>query len=183
MTEKVTPVRMQDFGVFEATRKVPAAACYLLPPEEGLKTVVEKIQAHGVTVEALTAPLTAEVENFTIDDVHHAERPFQGHREVKLTGKFVRESRTFPGGTLLVRTAQPLGALAAYLLEPESEDGLTAWNFLDAYLSPGKVYPIARVMQAQNVATRILEARNTPEAPGRSGANRRSTEGESQHEE
>ncbi|MHB8095905.1 MAG: hypothetical protein ACYDH0_13315, partial [Candidatus Aminicenantales bacterium] len=35
-----------------------------------------------------------------------------------------------------VRTAQPLGSLAAYLLEPESDDGLFVWNFFDRDVVP-----------------------------------------------
>ena len=44
------------------------------------------------------------------------------------------EKRDFPAGTLVVRTAQPLGNLAAYLLEPESDDGLIVWNAFDRAL-------------------------------------------------
>jgi hypothetical protein len=48
-------------------------------------------------------------------------------------------------GTLLVRTGQPLGSLAVYLLEPQSADGLVTWNFLDAELKEGKEFPVLRV--------------------------------------
>ena len=37
--------------------------------------------------------------------------------------------RRVPAGTVVVKTAQPLGSLAAYLLHERSEDGLTAWGF------------------------------------------------------
>jgi hypothetical protein len=39
---------------------------------------------------------------------------------------------------------QPLARLAFYLLEPASDDGLTAWNALDEYLKDAKTYPILR---------------------------------------
>ena len=39
-----------------------------------------------------------------------------------------------PAGSLVVRTDQPLGRLVFYLLEPESNDGLTTWNVLDEAL-------------------------------------------------
>ncbi|HLK59186.1 MAG TPA: M14 family metallopeptidase [Chthonomonadaceae bacterium] len=162
--DKITPVKMQDYGEFEATRKVPAAQAYLLAPEPGLRAVVEKLQAQGVTMEELTAPLTTEVESFTIAEVNQAGRPFQGHSEVRLKGQFAPKTLTFPVGTLLIRTAQPLGILAAYLLEPESDDGLVTWNFLDAYLGPGKVYPAQKCMHLENAATRILSP-ITPMAP------------------
>jgi hypothetical protein len=62
---------------------------------------------------------------------------------------------TFESGTAIVRTAQPLGLLAAYLLEPESDDGLVNWNFLDAYLSEGKIYPIYKLMTDAKTSSRI----------------------------
>ena len=153
---KYTVVKMQDFGMFAAKRSVPAARAYLFKPEEGTRVVVEKLRAHGVAVEELTATLTVEVESFLIDAMRKSPRAFQGHNEVKLTGAFRKETQTFPAGTILVRTAQPLGRLAAYLLEPESDDGLTNWNFLDAYLAPGKVYPIYKMMQDARPAGRLL---------------------------
>ena len=39
---------------------------------------------------------------------------------------------------------QPLARLAFYLLEPASDDGLVAWNFLDEQLKDAKTYPILR---------------------------------------
>ena len=41
-------------------------------------------------------------------------------------------------------TAQPLGILAAYLLEPASEDGVVTWNLLDTELATGRAHPILR---------------------------------------
>jgi hypothetical protein len=40
---------------------------------------------------------------------------------------------------------QPLARLAFYLLEPASDDGLVAWNYLDEQLKDAKTYPILRV--------------------------------------
>ncbi len=50
-----------------------------------------------------------------------------------------------PAGTLVVKTAQPLGHLAVGLLEPRSEDGLATWNFLDAGLKAGDDFPVMRL--------------------------------------
>jgi hypothetical protein len=155
--DKITRVKMLDYGTYAATRNVPAAFAYLLPPEPELSAAVGKLIDHGITVEELTAPLTAEVDDFLIENVNRAERLFQGHREVKLTGRFQKETVTFPTGTVLVRTAQPLGVLAAYLLEPESDDGLVTWNFLDPLLAPGKVFPVHKLMRATSVPSRILQ--------------------------
>jgi hypothetical protein len=45
---------------------------------------------------------------------------------------------------LEVRTDQPLGRLVFYLLEPASDDGVVAWNYLDEQLKDATLYPILR---------------------------------------
>ena len=71
--------------------------------------------------------------------------------------------RQFPAGTLVIRTAQPLGRLAALLLEPESEDGFVAWNFFDEHLKAGGEFPVYRVPSGQTLVDRA-----GPSARGRS---------------
>jgi hypothetical protein len=57
-----------------------------------------------------------------------------------------RTATTIGGGWNIVRLGQPLGTLAVYLLEPESDDGLTHWGFFDDALQPGNDFPILRVV-------------------------------------
>jgi hypothetical protein len=154
--DQFTAVPMLDYEVFTATRSVPQGRAYLFPPDAGLREVTEKLLAHGIAVEELTAPLNVGVENFMITNVNTNPRRFQGHHEVKLAGRFHKETVTFPEGSRLVRTAQPLGTLAAYLLEPETDDGLVTWNFLDPYLAPGKVYPISKLTTDARISARLL---------------------------
>ena len=156
LEDKFTPVKMQDYGVFAAKRSVPTARAYVFRREDGTRAVIDKLLQHGIAVEELTSPLTTEVESFVIDSVKKAARPFQGHTAVTLSGKYKKETLTFPAGSILVRAAQPLGTLAAYLLEPESDDGLTSWNFLDTYLGEGKVHPVFKVMVDFAAASRHL---------------------------
>jgi hypothetical protein len=47
----------------------------------------------------------------------------------------------------VVRSGQPLGILATYLLEPESDDGFATWNVLDAFIERGREYPVVRIVQ------------------------------------
>jgi hypothetical protein len=94
---------------------------------------------------------------FHIEDVKLNKEKSQGHREVTLKGAYEDKTMEFSSGTLLVRQAQPLGLLAAYLLEPESEDGLVTWNFFDSYLEPHKNFPICKLMRNVNLSSRVLE--------------------------
>src|SRR5262245_61324458 len=156
MTEnKFTPTPMPDYGIFTATKSLTLPRAYIFRNEDGMKTVVAKLLAHGVAVEELTEPMTAEVESFVIDDVKKAGRAFQGHAEVKLKGRTQKERVQFPAGSILVRTSQPSASLIFYLLEAESDDGFVNWNFLDAYLEKGKTYPIYRITSEANPPSRL----------------------------
>ncbi|MEW5902630.1 MAG: hypothetical protein AB1715_14280, partial [Acidobacteriota bacterium] len=91
-----------------------------------------------------------------LKEIRASERPYQGHRLNQVKGEYVVERRDFPAGTHFVPTAQSLGSLAAYLLEPESDDGLLVWNFFDRYLVPqwsrelGN-YPVYRLLRPANL--------------------------------
>jgi hypothetical protein len=131
--DAVTPVKMLDYGLFAAARSVPLARAYLIPRKEGVGIIVEKLQAHGIVVEELARPLTTAVDTFTIEKVTRAPRRFQGHDNAKVTWKSDEEKIRFVAGTYFVRTSQPLGLLAAYLLEPESDESLASWKFFGCF--------------------------------------------------
>ncbi len=154
MEDKVTPVTMEDFGMFSATRTVKAPRAYLFSFDE---KIVEKCLQHGIAVEELTAELITEVECLTIGGIEKSKRKIQGHLETKLTGEYTSQQITFPRKTIVVRTAQPLGALVCYLLEPESDDGLVTWNFFDSQLEVGKTFPVYKLMKPKNIASVLLE--------------------------
>jgi murein tripeptide amidase MpaA len=154
---KFKTVRMDDYGIFAAKGSVTAPRAYIFKPEKNLENVIEKLVQHGIAVEELTSTLQTEVDVFTIGSVTRSQRTFQNHREMKITGTYRKESMTFPAGTIIVRTAQPLGRLVCYLLEAESDDGLVDWNFFDSYLETGKTFPVYKVMQNVNTASRLLE--------------------------
>jgi len=97
--------------------------------------VLDNLLAHGIVVERLREPATLAVEAFTAREVSTERRPNQGHWTTAVKGDYATQERTFPAGTYYVSTAQVLGPLAAALLEPESDDGLLAWNFFDRHLA------------------------------------------------
>ncbi|MGH7483823.1 MAG: M14 family metallopeptidase [Longimicrobiales bacterium] len=119
---------------------VPAA--YLVPP--GLEDTIALLEAHGVAYQRLPRETALRVEEFHIDSMAIAERPFQGHHERTLFGAYLPTGRAVPAGTLVVPVDQPLGRLVFSLLEPRSDDGVVAWNVLDVALQGAAVYPIRR---------------------------------------
>jgi len=149
--DSVTPMMMEDFGMFAATRRVRVPQAYVFKYE---KPIVDKLLQHGIKVEELTADTALEVETFAVDSQTKAPRPFQGHLEASINGKYSTEKTTFPAGTVIVRTAQPLGRLVFYLLEPESDDGLGTWNFFDPYITPGQPHPVHKLMTLGKITTR-----------------------------
>jgi hypothetical protein len=137
-------------GRFEPTLSVPRPHAYIIPP--GFDHLVEKLRQHGIAVEPFTGD--ALFERYTVTRVQRSERAFQNHVMQKLDVTCARGKATFAPGSHIVRTAQPLGTLAVYLLEPQSEDGLATWNFLDDVLKEGAAYPIVRVRSRDDISVR-----------------------------
>ena len=135
-------IRMPVYDRFVPARREAFAAAYLIPPH--LAEVVTLLRRHGVAVERLTGGWQGTAERFMIDSLTVGPL-FEGHRTVQLEGQWGTASGfTAIPGWFLVRTDQRLGILAAYLLEPASEDGIATWNFLDRELQARAPYPIVR---------------------------------------
>ncbi len=135
----------------EATASVARPFAYLIPAS--MTGVVETLQRHGISVEELREDVELDVEAARIDAVTKAMRPFQGHSLVEVAATEQPVSRRMPAGTIVVRTAQPLGSLVVYLLEPASEDGMTTWNFFDESLAVGQEFPVLRLPKATPILT------------------------------
>ncbi|WP_396216423.1 M14 family metallopeptidase [Gemmatimonas sp.] len=108
-------------------------------------TARELLTAHGISFRVLPAPATVTGQEFVIDTVNVSGRPFQGHREVSVDGRWRDVSRQLPAGTLVVQSGTRRDLLALLLLEPESDDGFLTWNVFDASLGTGKVAPVVRL--------------------------------------
>jgi hypothetical protein len=137
-------VKMPVFERFRPTLVAQMPTRYVIPQSD--TQVVHVLRQHGITVgqaaESTNTQPAGATYVFAIDSAVTAARPFQGHREMRLTGSWKNEARQITPGSFIVPTNQPLGLLAAYLLEPQSDDGLVTWNFLDSQLKPGGIYPI-----------------------------------------
>jgi hypothetical protein len=103
------------------------------------------LRLHGIRVERSDSAWTARGESFVIDSIITSPRPFQGHHEVRLKGRWEGGLQRLPAGSFLVPTAQPRGFLIVYLLEPESDDGFSTWNFFDQRLQKGGRFPVTRI--------------------------------------
>ena len=147
-TGRYVTVRMPVFDRFEPTLRATMPFRYILRASDS--AAVRVLRAHGITVATAKAtfPGADEMANgyvFLIDSAVAAVRPFQGHREMRLVGKWRSATRKVEPGSFVVDATQPLGRLAVYLLEPQSDDGLVTWNYFDAALKPGGEYPVLKV--------------------------------------
>ncbi|MCA8947863.1 MAG: hypothetical protein KDE27_00070, partial [Planctomycetes bacterium] len=139
-----SPERMPVLRAFKARtqRKLPNAWAVLQPS----KAVIELLGRHGIEFETLTAAQAAYAERFRVSKKKKPKRPFQGHQELVLEGTWDASSKLeLPAGTLLVKSRQRLAMLAANLLEPTSDDGLSNWNFFEATTDDS--YPVVRVYE------------------------------------
>jgi hypothetical protein len=138
--------RVPHFARFEPSKTVRRPAAYLVPGALG--AVLEKLREHNLRLAPVEAPFEVPGETYRIEDLSSVDSPDVGDMKRLET---VAACRAEPGpvrgvpGDILVPADQPLGTLAAYLLEPESDDGLVRWNFFDALLGPGAAYPVRRL--------------------------------------
>ena len=148
------------FADFVPKRTVRLPYAYVIPVFD--EAIAARLRGHGLAVERLTEPVTLEVEAFRLKEVKASPRLYQGHRTNQVKGEPAVEKREFPRGTLVVRMAQPLGNLAAYLLEPESDDGLLVWNAFDKYIAREwgggtETYPVYKLYTPQPLAADGLD--------------------------
>jgi hypothetical protein len=142
-TGKFRAVRMPIVDRFESTLDQTLPYAWAIPAAQA--KIVDMVRLHGVAVEQLAERAVVTARKFNVDSIARGSN-FQGHQEVTLGGTWASaDTVTLEAGTFIVRAGQPLGILALVLLEPQSDDGLVTWNFMDAWLQKGAAYPLLRV--------------------------------------
>ena len=130
------PTTPKDYTVqlmneFEAAESVARPFAYLIPP--AFSEAVANLQRHGLEVQELREDIELDLEVYRVDAIEKSAAAIRGPQVGRAAASaLAQEARMVPAGTLVVKTAQPLGTLAVVLLEPRSEDGLATWNFFDA---------------------------------------------------
>lgn len=149
------PIKMRVFDRFKPIRTSKFPVAYLIPAEA--TQVVELLRLQGVKVEKLGQAWSGSAAAFAISEAVVGRNAFQGHKLVRLEGKYAERTWSAPVGSFLVRTAQPLGTLAFDLLEAESLDGAAAWGFLGEDWTGVKEFPVGKVFGAMNVVSVVLD--------------------------
>ena len=106
------------FGRFVGTTVVDRPAAYLVPASVGAA-----LRGHGLSVATATGAYDVEVPVVEHLGAEGGRSILEAAKVGELGVSWRRGPRAAPTGSELVRTDQPLGAIAVYLCEPESDDG------------------------------------------------------------
>lgn len=123
--------------------------------------VIARLRLHGVEMEVL-----AEAKTITLDMMRIVDPKLgnanEGHIPLSVGAfRHTRMSETFYPGAVRVPSDQPLGILAAAMLEPESPDSFLAWNFFPGmlqrteYIESYAIAPLAEKMLANDPKLKI----------------------------
>ena len=173
------PVRQQmDVYGVEADIKVKLPRAYWVPATAA--DVIARLKLHGIQMETATAPRMLKLDMVRLEEPKLGNAN-EGH--VPLSAKAYRHeiiSETMPAGSVRVPTDQPLGLLAAAMLEAESPDSFLAWNFFPGmlqrteYIEGYAISPLAEAMMARDPALKAeFEAKLASDAAFAKDANAR----------
>jgi hypothetical protein len=161
-TGRFKTARMQIFDRFTPTRTRPAPWGYAIAPAD--TAALNLVRRHGLEVSRLTAEWRGDTgPQFVVDSTIVAPQQFEGHRLVRLEGRWEgNRPVTLAAGTYIVPIAQPLGIVAMYLLEPESDDGIVAWDVGLRSSGAAGTAPIVRLATELRVTMTLLPRANSP---------------------
>ena len=97
--------------------------------------VLDRLRLHGIAFETITTPRTLPLDQVQLVDPKLLP-PSEGRVPLAATFVHAAGEQTLPAGSVRVPADQPLGLLAAALLEPESQDSFLAWGFFPEILTP-----------------------------------------------
>jgi hypothetical protein len=165
---KITGADLVKKPVILKTRPRPYA--YIL--EARASKALEKLKNHRLLIEVLQEETEIDIDAYELKGVEHkAEYDHPAATIVQLADETVKEKRSFPKGTYIIRTGQLMGRVVSHLLEPETNDSVVKWNAMDAILPslnsrrrarPGTqirvpLVPIFKIMMPVSLPTKVLK--------------------------
>ena len=132
---------MPVFDRFVSALDRPVVGQYVVSGRD--TATLRRLAQHGVEARPITS-LPRLLEEFVIDSVVRATRPFQGHLETRVFGAWrpVSTGTTIADPYAVDAVAMP--SLVMYLLDPESDDSFGTWDLYPSPLARG-VHPVRRV--------------------------------------
>lgn len=155
-TGRPVTFRMPIIGQ-EPVETVTLPKAWWVPQEQG--EVIDRLRLHGIRFETIGAPRT-----LTLDRARLQQAAVQGAQDgrhpLRASITHSKVVQALPAGTIRVPADQPLGLLAAALLEPEAPDSFLSWGFFPEMLAspPGAEAfvraPLADAMLERDAALR-----------------------------
>ncbi len=133
-------IQIPYWSKFVGAVVVDRPPAYLVPPP-----VAEHLRRHGLTVVPVTGTHEVQIARITSSGTEGGRAILESSAVGHLSVDWRTERRFVPTGWQRVPTDQPLGAIAVYLCEPESDDGAVE-NGLVALSEQGQDYPVWRVL-------------------------------------
>lgn len=161
-TGRFRTARMQMFVRFTPTVTRQAPWGYAIAATDTAALSLARL--HGLEVARLTTEWRGDAgPQFVTDSTIVAPQPFEGRRMVRVGGRWeAGRPVTLAAGTYVVRVAQPLGIVAMYLLEPESDDGLVAWDIGGRATGGAGSAPVIRLATELRAPMTVLPRANSP---------------------
>ncbi len=153
---------------FHVSRAVVPPLAYLVPAP--WKPVLDVLEAHGLRTRTLDKDWTGEVEAHRCKGVKWLDHPYEGRQvlfspwETRARGSAgvcttVKETISFPAGSILVPLDQPAAKVAIHFLEPEAPDSALAWGFFNAVFERkeyGEAYVLEKLAREMLARDRAL---------------------------
>jgi hypothetical protein len=135
-------VDIPHYARFVGTEVVDRPWGYAVTP-----VIAEHLAQHGLTTRVLGRDTPAEVETAIVDGLagEGSRAILEATGELEVLAHLERHTAVLPAGTHVVETDQPLGAIAVYLCEARSDDGLIACGLIHAPTA-GDRWPAVRVL-------------------------------------
>jgi hypothetical protein len=153
---------LEDVPVYlrwETTRTTSRPVGYLMPP--AMAGAVPILLDHDIAVYRFQGPAAIDAEVYYATDVR-TESYFQGHYLKAVDVEKQAETMEVSEGWFWIPTAQSMGNLITYLMEPETDDNLITWGWTDHILEETdeeddeddelQRVPMMRVLTHQNLS-------------------------------
>jgi hypothetical protein len=132
-------VTLPYFARFVGTTVVDRPRAYLVPPALGAH-----LRQHGLIVTPAAGRVAGQVATVESVGAESGRGILEAARVGELQVSWRATRHEAPEGWMEVATDQPLGAVAVYLCEPESDDGAVENGLIDAPAA-GQAFPVVRL--------------------------------------
>lgn len=125
--------QIRHYNTFKPSKSVDRPKAYVIP--QAWHTVIDRLKANGVKLQALSKDTTLVVGVYYLDDYKTRTRPYEGHyMHYQTKVRKEEKSVTFRKGDWLIPVTQWTNRFIMETLEPEGPDSFFSWNYFDPIL-------------------------------------------------